>query len=83
MQEVYDAGDQYKNPVLNVTFKGEEFEDTPEFVDYPEYVPFPSREPAVVNVSALTGGDDDGLEAEIEEAQKLVQKAQGRAERVS
>lgn len=74
MKEVYDAGGQYKNQVLNVTFKSEEFEDTPEFVDYPEYVPFPPREPVIVNVSALTGGGDDELEARQKEAGKLAQQ---------
>lgn len=78
MKEVYNAGGRYKNPVLNVTFKSEEFEDTPEFVDYPEYVPFPPRQPAIVNASALRGdgNENDELEARIKEAEKLAQQAQ-------
>lgn len=76
MDEVYHAGGgRYKNPVLDVTFKSEEFEDTPEFVDYPAYVPYPPRKPGAVNVSALTDGE--GLEARIKEAEKLAHQAEG------
>ncbi|KAJ4386292.1 hypothetical protein N0V93_009185 [Gnomoniopsis smithogilvyi] len=79
MDEVYDTGGRYRNPVLNVTFKSEEFEDTPEFVDYPEYVPFPPRQPGIVDASALTDGDEleaEIKEAEIKEAEKLAREAE-------
>lgn len=75
MDEVYDAGGRYKNSVLNVTFKSDEFEDTPEFADYPEYVPFSPRQPGAVNVSAWA--DDDMLEVRIKEAAKLAKEAEG------
>ncbi|KAJ4422386.1 hypothetical protein N0V82_002941 [Gnomoniopsis sp. IMI 355080] len=75
MNEVYDAAGRYKNPVLNVTFKSEEFEDTPEFVDYPAYEPFPPHQPGLVNASALAD-DEDRLEVRIKEAEKLAKQAE-------
>lgn len=76
MDEVYNAGGSYKNPVLNVTFKSEEFEDTPEFVNYPEYVPFPPRKPGFVNVSALTD-DGEAPRSKVKEAEELARQAEG------
>lgn len=63
MDEVYNASGSYKNPVLPVTFKSEEFEDTLEIVDYPEYVSYPPHKPEVLNVSALTDGQEPEAKA--------------------